>query len=530
MNSWRSLVIVVALAVVSPSSAAGKSGVAGGGSSLEPLPASEFSFDDARHLLIRAGFGGTNEEVQRLHRLGLEGMVNWLVDYEGRPDVVGPLDMSPLPRPDPMAFRRMDEQERRAYRRQRRRQDGQAFGRLRGWWADRMVRSRRPLEERMTLFWHGHFTSSYRDVRNAFHMYLQNELLREHATGNFRELLHAISRDPAMLEYLDNNRNRKGRANENFAREVMELFTLGEGNYSEKDIKEAARAFTGWTFGRFGNQFVFNRRQHDFGPKTVLGQEGQLDGTDVLEILLEQPVCAEYICGKIFSYFVHEKPEQETVQELAREFRNTGYELKPLLRRIFMSKLFYSEEAKGRQVKSPVVLLVSTLRMLGLEPPRGMALVQLAGRLGQDLMMPPNVKGWQAGRSWITTATLLNRYNFGGAIIKAGLRGPRVDVQPMDRAARRRGGRRNQNLMRGWDSGLSMVALVEVIAPRSAEELVGGLCERFLFVPLSPERTRTLTEFAGEDSDPGDLRGPAAELKLRKLLHLLMSTPEFQMC
>jgi uncharacterized protein (DUF1800 family) len=518
---------------------------------LEELPAVEFGFEEARHLLFRAGFGGSPEEVQRMQRLGLEGMVEALLDYEDVPRVVGPIEIAAPSRQDFARLRRLDEDGRRKLRNELRRTDRREFGKLRAWWMERMLRTRRPLEERMTLFWHGHFTSSYRDVRNAHHMHAQNETLREHATGNFRELLHAISKDPAMLEYLDNNRNRKGRPNENYAREVMELFTLGIGQYSEADIKEAARSFTGWNFDRFSDKFRFIQRQHDAGSKTVLGTTGRLKGEDTLDILLAHEACAPYVAKKIWEYLAYADPDSELVARLGSELRAASYELRPLLRKILMSREFYSERSHAAQVKSPVVLLVSTVRSFGMNPPPAQLLLAGTTRLGQDVMMPPNVKGWEGGLSWITTATLLDRYNLCGILLKAGQETAPARARGRQRGEQAAGGMaemmqsmmsmqaprgaaaRYARMLRNWDPGLSASSLVEMLGVEDAGRLVDALSARYLLVPLPAERRRALVDFvAGQDGtqplDFAQLSTRASEHKLRQLLHLLVSTPEYQ--
>ena len=517
---------------------------------LEAKSEASFSLSDARHLLIRAGFGGTQEAVQRLHRLGLTGMVNWLVDYESRPDLVGDLT---LERPAPVDFREvraMSEQERRRWRQQRRREDQQRFNRVRNWWMDRMLMTRRPLEEKMTLFWHGHFTTGYREVRRSFLILKQNKLLRQQATANFAELLHDVSKDPAMLLYLNNNQNRKGRANENYAREVMELFSLGVGNYTEKDIQEAARAFTGWQINRQTGEFWFNTRQHDFGIKTFLGKTGRLGGEDVLDQILAHPACGPYIARQIFSFFAYGNPDDELVNELGAYFKSVNYEIKPVLRKIFKSKAFYSDKAKGTRVKSPLLLMISTVRMLGMNPPPSALLLGVTARLGQNLLQPPNVKGWEGGLAWITTATMLDRSNFCAALVKGGDRSLQQLMQeeardegrdmrdnPMasGRRGRRRGNLRALRQMRNWDSGLNLAALVSVLDATNTEQLVDGFIKRFLFVPLPQARKQALMDFvSGKDGsrelDFKNLSSTASEYKLRKLLHLLMSAPEFQVC
>jgi uncharacterized protein (DUF1800 family) len=261
----------------------------------------------------------------------------------------------------------------------------------------------------MTLFWHNHFTSSFRKVRWPPLMYRQNLLLRRHALGNFRKMLHAIAEDPAMILYLDNQTNRRGKPNENFARELLELFTLGEGHYSERDIKEAARAFTGWKVNRRTGRFRFVIRQHDFGEKTFMGLRGHLGGHDVIDRILAHPGVSEFIVAKLWRSFISPKPEAAEVRRLARIFRKHNYEIKPLMRALFMSKAFRAPRNRGVLVKSPVDLLVGTVHVTGIAPNRFDLLPKFSRRLGQDLLNPPNVKGWPGGNSWITSSTLILR-------------------------------------------------------------------------------------------------------------------------
>ena len=249
---------------------------------LERLTSGSFTRDAAAHLLRRAGFGGSPGEIDTLHALGLDGAVRHLIEYDRLDADLAAFEPTLKERPSYRTMRLMEKEERQKKAQELRRIDRRQFGRLRSWWLERMVSTKRPLEEKMALLWHGHFTSSYRDVRNSYHMYMQNELFREHATGNFGKLVHAIAKDPAMLAYLNNRSNRKQRPNENFARELMELFTLGLGNYTEEDIRESARAFTGWTFA--GNRFVFRKKWHDTSEKTFLGKTGNFDGDEIIDM------------------------------------------------------------------------------------------------------------------------------------------------------------------------------------------------------------------------------------------------------
>ncbi|HMS16465.1 MAG TPA: DUF1800 domain-containing protein, partial [Planctomycetota bacterium] len=341
--------------------------------------------DAARHLLNRAGFGGTPAEVRALHELGLTGAVEHLLNQSQCDEARQLPAFVPehLGRPSRETIQAAKgEDARRALIQESRAKDRRQMEQIRGWWIHRMIQTPAPLEEKMVLFWHGHFTSGYQDVKNSYHLLRQHELFRLHGMGNFRLLLHEVSKDPAMLAYLDNNENRKGRPNENFAREVMELFTVGIGNYTEKDITEAARAFTGWTFQ--GNRFVVTPRQHDSGTKTILGSEGRFTGTEVLDLLLSTEAAPKTIAHKILSYFMGVEPSAAMVERHAKILRDTHFEIRPLLHSLFTSPEFYAENVVAGQVLSPVDYLVSLCRRLKEQPPA--PLLSLALRqLGQDL-------------------------------------------------------------------------------------------------------------------------------------------------
>ncbi len=280
---------------------------------LDPLPASKWNFTTAAHLLNRAGFGGPPSEIEKLAALGPEAAVDHFVDYEKVPDD----DVKPeWARPDPdrmEKFREMrqsgDEEKRRQLQREFQQEQRRHLIELRGWWLQRMAKGNRPLQEKLVLFRHGHFATSVQEVKDAYLMWLQNDTFRRHASGNWLALLEDVSRDPAMLVWLDQAQSRKEHPNENFAREVMELFALGEGHYSEKDITEAARAFTGWSYNRLTQKFINNRFQHDPGSKTVLGKTGNLDGQDVLRQIVAQPQSGRFICEKIWRSMLKNQKE-----------------------------------------------------------------------------------------------------------------------------------------------------------------------------------------------------------------------------
>jgi hypothetical protein len=386
---------------------------------LAPIPADAWTREHAAHLLRRAGFGGPLAAVERLHAMGPDAAVDavltgmpWTQTPDADTAAAPPQAAFEVFRPHPdvrRLLRSKSPEERQKLTQQLRRGDRSQLARFRAWWLERMIRTPHPLEEKMVLFWHGHFTSGFREVRSSRFMVLQNELFRRHALGSFAALLREIPRDPAMLRYLDNASNRKQAPNENFARELLELFTLGVGHYTERDIKEAARAFTGWTLR--GDRFVIARRQHDDGEKTFLGHTGRLDGDAIIDILLQHPQTAGFISRKLFRFFAHAEPEPRVVEGLAEELRGGGYELAPTLRRLFRSRAFYADRTMRSQIKSPVDLVVGLFRALPFRdvPTTGLSFV--TDRLGQSLLQPPNVKGWPGGAAWVNTSTLYARYN-----------------------------------------------------------------------------------------------------------------------
>jgi len=364
-------------------------------------------FDDARHLLNRTGFSATPTEIDAYAGLSREQAMDRLLADVGRPAATPPPAWA-AGFESPRRFRGMSAEERKVAVRE----IFQKAFELQSWWFTEMLTTASPLNERMTLFWHNHFVSSVRKVRSPQLMYRQNVLLRQHAFGNFGEMLRAVARDPAMVVYLDSASNRKGQPNENFAREVMELFTLGEGNYSEDDIKEAARAFTGWSINIDTGEFMFRRLQHDDGTKTVLGRTGNLDGDAVLELLLAQPQTAEFIVAKLWREFISLQPDPAEVRRIARLFRGSGYDIRTALRALLVSDAFYDRHNRAALIKSPLDIVIGTLRQFQFTTGDVMPFVVTTNQLGQALFAPPNVKGWAGGEAWINSTTLLARKTF----------------------------------------------------------------------------------------------------------------------
>ena len=364
--------------------------------------------EGARHLLVRTGFGATAAEVAAFAPLGREEAVDRLLSATLTRATLAPPAFVDEPYIPFYKLQRLSPEERMA---EQRRNREHAFE-LKEWWFREMLATPSPLTERMTLFWHNHFATSQQKVRSGRLVYRQNVLLRENALGHFGLLLHAVAKDPAMLVYLDNAGSRRQAPNENFAREVMELFTLGEGKYAERDIKEAARAFTGWSIDRDTGEFRQRPFFHDGGVKTVLGRTGRFGGDEVLDILLARPETAAFITRKLWREFVSPAPDEREVGRLSAAFRESGYEVKPLLRAMLLSDAFWAPANRGALVKSPVDLVVGTLHTFGIRPMTLRPAVAVSALLGQNVFAPPNVKGWPGGEAWINSATLLGRKQF----------------------------------------------------------------------------------------------------------------------
>ncbi len=377
--------------------------------------AAPLGFDDARHLLTRSSYAAPPAEIERFARLTREQAVDRLLSWTGKPRITPPPVWVREPVVSGQRFREMTVEERQAFQRTNVTRGLE----LRGWWLQEMVTTPSPLTEKMVLFWHNHFVSSQQKVRQPQYLYRQNVLLREHALGNFGVFLHAIARDPAMVIYLDNASNRKGQPNENFAREVMELFTLGEGHYTERDIKEAARAFTGWSIDGEKGEFLFRPLAHDDGVKTVLGRTGNFDGDAVLDILLAQPQTAEFIVRKLWREFVSPEPDAVEVRRIAGVFRDSRYDVRVALRALLTSDAFYAPQYRATLVKSPVDLVVGTLRQFQFTTGDVQPFALTLAQLGQNLFSPPNVKGWPGGEAWINSTTLLARKQFLDRLFRA---------------------------------------------------------------------------------------------------------------
>ena len=385
------------------------------------------SFSETQHLLTRTGFTPSFFEVTAIQGQKKTDAVQAILDSAQHPDGLQ-ADGAFTEITKPLG-RSATQSERDMYRQMQR----ESVLAMQQWWLGQMLTTQTPFAEQLTLFWHNHFVSSIQKVKYPALMYQQNQLYRSQALGNYRQLVHDMAKSPAMILYLDNQTNKKGQPNENFARELFELFTLGEGHYTESDVKAAARAFTGWQLDRNSGAFSFNKRQHDSGLKTLFGQTGSYDGEAVIDLIFtEKPEqVAVHLVSKWWLYFISTEPDVDEVNRLAQIFINADFELRPLMEALLLSPHFWSSN-QPLLVKSPVDLVVGTQRIFGLNITDKGLLRQMGGPLEQQLFSPPNVKGWPGGNAWISSTTLLARAQLMGQTTRAiaGMAG--ASQQPKD--------------------------------------------------------------------------------------------------
>ena len=503
---------------------------------LNPLPHSKWNYATAAHLANRAGFGGTPAEIEHLVKIGPDKAVDWYVDYEKNPGNVPEPDWAKATQSGDVErfaeFRKIQMQEkepnltddqryqlaqkRTALNRERQREQAVHLVEMRGDWLKRMAFGPRPLQEKLTLFWHGHFATSAQKVQRANYMWGQIQTFREHASGSWLKMLEAVAKDPAMLVWLDQAQSRREHPNENFAREVMELFALGEGHYTEKDVTEAARALTGFTLNPREGEFVYRPFMHDNGTKTVLGKTGNLDGNDVLEIVGSQPQSTRFITGKLWKFFGSENPDPKLIDALADVLRKNDGNFKPFLRTMFRSHEFYGPEVVRAQVKSPVQWLVSSIRWLDREMPPAVVATQITNSMGQNLLAPPNVKGWDGGLSWITTNNLLTRYNQAALLVMAENK-LAPEGQGIQRIISQRAAMAADRM-----HAVEVDKIVSESDRADKTKLIAALEKRFLQAKLSKKQHDELRDFL-------ESRGTLNDGDVRHAIRLIMSTPEYQL-
>jgi uncharacterized protein (DUF1800 family) len=569
---------------------------------LAPITSADWNYDRAAHLLAHAGFGGTPAEIQKLAQSGLERAIRSLVHYESIPNP----KMQPFVESGLWDSTLNGFPESRPEATDRALKSGASMGvdvkpagnrpvqvvsdrffywlratmletrRLGYWWANRMVQTTHPLEQKMALLWHGHFATHENKVRDYRKMMQQIDLFERGATGNLRDLTIRIAQNPAMLYFLDAQYNVKGAPNENFAREVMELFTMGVGNYSEKDVRECARAFTGWYFDNL--TFKIDPEKHDAGVKTFLGRTGNFDGVEVIKIIFDQPVTAEYLAAKIYRFLVRDELSPELRKKLGAVLRANNYEVKPLLTVILSSKDFYSEASYGGHIKGPVEHLITMIKHLGVDAVPGVPdFNQSTIAMGQHLLNPPSVAGWAGGKAWITPGLLIARGNVAREVLipdmtgfrdwnfaagSDGVLGSRLRdgydigaatavsdpsrMSTFDMVALERDEQFNTRISGyiGWQQAARKLIptprqaaqfnLTEMVLESEAKtvaEAVDYLLWRMLRVPTAKTTRDALVEFLMRELGT-DIIGRASsymEDALRMTLHLIMSTPEYQL-
>jgi len=478
---------------------------------LKPITAAAWDYAKARHLLFRAGFGGTPEEIQRLVQMGPYDAVDYFVEYQRQP--LANLEFSVPPTERWMAYeQRLHQGAKDRLWNERLNHHRSHVAALRHWWLRRMVESKRPLEEKLTLFWHDHFATGFSKltvttgVHEVLLLHQQNQMLRRYA-DKFDALLHGIVQDPAMIWYLDNHQNNKGSVNENLGREVLELFALGEENstnykpdgYSEQDVRDGnTRSLTGYTVDYWTGQFRFNAAQHDYGEKALLGQTRVMGPHEAAEVILANPHTAQYVAKKLFEFFAHRTPDPQVIERVAHVLRENSYEVRPVLRNLFLSEEFYGEAAMAKQIKSPVELMVGTVKAIGLANVDYGHLDGGCANMGQTLFEPPSVAGWPEGADWINAERMLHRYNYVADLVERG----DVDV----------------------------VAGLQGQVLNNAAEVVDYLAQRSLLTPLSAEKRQALIEFLGEMVPSSEWAAQKDQInaRLRALLVMLMSMPEYQ--
>jgi uncharacterized protein (DUF1800 family) len=369
----------------------------------------------------------------------------------------------------------------------------------------------------MSLFWHGHFACR---VINSYYQQELLHIIRTNALGSFRDLLKEVSKSPSMLQFLNNQQNKKQHPNENFAREVMELFTMGRGNYTENDIKEAARAFTGWGFNLQGD-FVFRRFQHDDGRKTVLGQTGNYDGDDIINILLDQKQTAKYITHKLYKFLVNEEPDNAKVEWLSDRFYKSDYSIQKLLEDIFLSDWFYDEKNIGNKIKSPIELLAGIRRLLPMEMQNDQAQLLYQRALGQILFYPPNVAGWAGGKSWIDSSSLMLRLRI-PQILSAN---DALDIRPKVDDDATMGMMENnvkkmQEALKGGTATIDWSAVSKVFEKVSRDNLLAQI-ESTVLQTRSKVSKPVIDKYLNSEN---------RENYIKSAIVNLMSTPEYQLC
>ncbi|MES2809057.1 MAG: DUF1800 domain-containing protein [Bacteroidota bacterium] len=455
-----------------------------------------------KHLYARAGFGIRFEDLHDKQNWSIKKSVRKLFQASAKTEpittVLENIDLRPKP------YKDQTEEERRIINLDRNRQEKA----LNDAWMKQMSNTEAQLREKMTLFWHNHFACN---VGNSFYQQQLNNIQRANALGNFKTMLLQVSQTPAMLQFLNNQQNQKNRPNENFARELMELFTLGRGNYTEQDVKESARAFTGWAYNGKDGTYRFNNNAHDNGVKTFLGKSANFCGEDIMDIITANKQTAKFICTKLYRYFVNEVPDDAHVAQMADVFYNGNYEIKPLLEYLFTADWFYEDKNIGNLVKSPVEFLVGLNRQFYINYQNPDVLMQFQRALGQVLFRPPNVAGWPGGRAWIDSSSLMYRMKIPSTILNAGLIDFTGKATPEDEAYLASQRKQQLNVVNRVKAQANWDKFLKDIPNKTTHEDIA----QFM---LEPTLNKTVID---EVSRPADIKTVVIQVA---------STPEYQLC
>jgi uncharacterized protein (DUF1800 family) len=477
-----------------------------------------------QHLLWRAGFGPMAETIASLEAISPKELWKTLVSTSK--DAVVKMDIATDPRNDKaymnedgtqMQYKNMDAVTKKLIALQYR----DDLRNMNIAWLNNMINSKAQLREKLTFFWHGHFACRSRNAIASQELF---NVIKENALGNFGDMLRAVSKSPAMLQFLNNQQNRKGHPNENFAREVMELFTLGRGNYTENDIKEGARAFTGWGFNK-ESQFEFRKRSHDDDAKTFFGQTGNFDGDDILNILLKNPQTANFVCKKMYKFFVNEKVDDTNVQWLAKRFLKNNYDISILVEDIFTSDWFFDQKNIGVKIKSPVELMVGIRRFLPMSLDKDETQLLFQRVLGQILFYPPNVAGWPGGKSWIDSSTLMVRLQLPQALSSKDA----IEIRPKADDDTNMGMTEEKRIRFAKKVGYAKTG-----ASADIEwAIVNKVFEKITRPQLLPTIIDTLLQTKGRIAEATlvkYLNNESRENFIKSVVVNVMSTPEYQLC
>jgi uncharacterized protein (DUF1800 family) len=490
-------------------------------SPFEPLPAAQWTPAAATHLMWRAGFGGTPDEIKALHALGLDGAVDSLLaQAKAEPERL-PAELERAwdlwrAAQDERKNPNLDEAAKLELEYKMNGIRNRAMQRLPELWLERLLTTTTPFREKLALYWHDHFSVMAEKVQDPVALWRHADLLRTHGLDDFGHLLLLISQDAAMLKHLDNVNSVKGRPNENYARELMELFTVGIGQYTEEDVRASARAFTGWTYNRETYEFTLREEQHDKGEKTFLGRTGPWTGNDIIRILLEQPASSRFLARKLWLWFAQDNPPDATVNALARVIRREEFRMGAVFRALFRSKAFYEPAVVGTQVKTPVQFVVGTVRLMKISPPVPV-LAEASRIMGQKLFDPPDVNGWPKGDKWINTSTLLVRYNFANYLVTGKIPGTRPGAGA-----------------KGEGTDFKPEQFVDPKRGDNAEAVTDAFIAWFVQRPLHSKLRNQLVAYLRTDRNGAEgsfnVKNNDAPEKLRALVHLILSSPDYQLC